>query len=97
MMQYPHDPETLSIWMMAIALVYFGVAIFVLARRKRSDDFTYWMKSILDGVLFASSAILLWGVFDKSVLALFSELTTFLIIGGMGGLAWGFYSLVHGK
>ena len=97
MLPYPQDHESLSIWMMTIALVYFVAAIFVLAMRKRTKDFSYWMKSIFDGVLFASSAILLWGVFDKNVLVQFNELTAFLLIAGMGGCAWGLYSLVHDK
>lgn len=92
-MPYPHDHESLAVWTLAITIAYFVVAIFILTFRRRTRDFTYWMKSIFDGVLFAGSVVLLWGVFDRNILVYFSELTTFLIISGLAGSAWGLFSL----
>ena len=45
----------------------------------------------------ATVARAFFGGVDKNVLVQLNELTAFLMIGGMGGCAWGLYSLVHGK
>jgi uncharacterized membrane protein HdeD (DUF308 family) len=93
-MSYPHDVHGIAVWTLIIAVAYIVLAIITHFIHRRADDFTHWMRSIFDGVLFASSVVLLWGIYDHTILLLLTEITAFLIMGGLSGIAWGVFNLL---
>lgn len=90
---YPVDSAGLYRWI-AVAIILYEAAAYIVAYFRPiadgKDASDFMLSQLFNGVTFAGSAALVWGIMDPEILKLVGETTMFLLIAGLAGV---FYSL----
>ena len=94
---YPVDSASLYRWVLILLLFYMAVSyLFRDTRGERYIDggHEFMLTQLFNGITFAGSATILWGVVDPTVMVIIGDTTMFLLVAGMAGLLYSARQLV---
>lgn len=85
---YPTDSAGLYSWILALLLIYMGAAYG--CRDTRGERYLdsgndFMLTQLFNGITFAGSIAVLWGVVDPSVMAILGDTSMFLLVAGLAG------------
>jgi len=93
---YPTTEPGFWKWFLVLMVCYIAVACLgrYFADQRKSKHPTFSTAIVFDGATFGTSASLLWGIMDPTILRFLGSTTLFLIIAGAAGVVYSLYALL---
>ena len=87
--------QRLLILMMLYYIFLFARRLFAQRKLFAISAFPHSLGCVFDAATFASSLLLLWGIFNPTILAMIGDTKPFLLIAGVGGMVYSINALIR--